>query len=79
MATGKPRDSAATSASFAGPAAVGDDGQAVAADAALGGEELGGGEQLLDGAGAHDAGALQGGVEHVIGTEQRAGVRDHGA
>ena len=59
----------------AGPAAVGDDGQAVAAGAVGRGKRLGGGKQLADRHHAHHAGAAHRGIEHVVGADQRAGVR----
>ncbi len=42
-------------------------------------EELRRGEQLLDGDRAHRAGARERRVEHVVGADQRAGVRLGGA
>ena len=59
------------------PAAVGDDRQPVAAGAVGRGKGLGGGKQLADRHHAHHAGAAHRGVEHVVGADQRAGVRHH--
>ena len=55
-------------------AAVRQDRGAVAAQARRAHQRLGGVEQLVDALDAQHAGAAQGGVEHVVGAGQRAGV-----
>jgi len=59
-------------------AAVSDDHQAVAARAEVREQRLCGGVHLADLAKANHAGAAQGGVEHVVGAHQRAGMREGG-
>jgi len=59
-------------------AAVGDDGQALALRAELGGQRLRGVEQLADVLDAHDAGAADGGVENDVGAGDHARVGLHG-
>ena len=58
----------------AGAAAIGDDGEAVAARALVGAEDLGRGEELAEGQRPHRTGPFQRRVEHVVGAHQRAGM-----
>jgi hypothetical protein len=59
----------------AGPAAVGDDRQALAARAEMREQCRCGGIHLADVGQAHHAGATQGGIEYVVGADQGTGVR----
>ena len=59
----------------AGAAAVGDDGKPVADRVEAAGERLGSSEQLADGLHPHHPGTVDGGVEHVVGADQRGSVR----
>jgi hypothetical protein len=61
-----------------GASAVGDDGQALAARPEVREQRRRRGVHLADVGQAHHAGAAQGRIEHVIGADQRAGVREHG-
>ena len=58
----------------AGAAAIGDDGEPVAADRGVWREHFGRGEELPEGHGAHHAGPLQGSIEDGVGADQRAGM-----
>ena len=75
---GEPQLRGPVGGQHAGPAAVGDDCQAVAAGAGAAGEYLGRREEIVDGVDADGAGAAQGRVEDVVGTDQGAGVGGRG-
>src|SRR5690606_35673296 len=59
---------------YAESAAIGQNGQARAGHAVTAAQELAGGKQLFEAVGAHDAGAMQCGIEYGVGADDGTGV-----
>ena len=73
-ASSPPTEEEGVGGQHAGAAGVGDDGEARALGAGLLGKDLGHVEEVGDIVDAQDAGAPEGGVEHVVAAGERAGV-----